>query len=141
MSTELTIEEKQVYNSYRAALKSRKVLDIHRAGARKQTALKNIADRRNVPVSEVKEIIRKGDLVNGITHEHNPGYLEEYAIKTAFEKAVADFTANPVPCTCGNTDDVRVYVRPLDGCAEDRTVSFVVRCFDCYSNLENEVCC
>ena len=113
MSTTETTEdlEVRVYNNYRAVLRSFKNQygsRDSRAAARRQEARKQTVERYNVPFAEVKRIVAKYDLINGVTHEHTPQYYRDME----YRAAVKAFAENPVSCSCGSDKLVRVRVEP-----------------------------
>jgi hypothetical protein len=111
----LTAHEQSIYGEYRSALRALKNNSNSResrASERKQKALKLVADRKHIRISEVKNIVRAGDAANGITHEHTDNYLEEFRIKGLMTAAVEEFTANPVGCVICGTTDPEALIRP-----------------------------
>jgi nitrate/TMAO reductase-like tetraheme cytochrome c subunit len=142
------VTEQAVYNNYRAALRSLRQANSQnhnsRAGGRKQIALQLTSDRYHVPVSEVKEIVRKLDEANGITHEQDPSYLHARAYEAAriaaAETREAEHRAEfgiGVPHSCDecNTTDSEKLIRirrnpetPYSG----TNWEFEVLCFPCW---------
>lgn len=137
------IQIESIYGSYRLNLKALRKSGPQRAGARKQLALKNTADRYHVPVSLVKSIAREQDSLNGITHEHDAAYLAELALVKKAQALLAAHGDNPACPVCGKVptepgDTVRVRVDPYDlnvHAVKDVTLS----CFICYLNLEESI--
>jgi hypothetical protein len=135
-------QEQRVYNFYRSVLRAERrkgttvdpsYSDIRpRAAARRQTARKLTVEHYNIPFGEVKRIVSKLDVNNGITHEHTPQYLQ----MLEFTAAVEEFEKNPHPCSCGSTELVRVRATPDD--REDAVFSTITSCYICYRNLEND---
>jgi hypothetical protein len=111
----LTAHEQSIYGEYRSALRALKNNSNSResrASDRKQKALKLVADRKRIRISEVKNIVRAGDAANGITHEHTDNYLEDFRIKGLMTAAVEEFTVNPVGCAICGTTDPEALIRP-----------------------------
>lgn len=100
MDTQL---ETKIYKNYRAALRAINNVHYGRAAERRNDARKVTVARYNIPFDKLKEIIKKHDEINGVTHEHTPQYSRELELREA-QKA---YDAHPVPCHCGSTDMVR----------------------------------
>jgi len=111
-TTEITEDlEVRVYNNYRAVLRTFKKQygsRDSRAAARRQEARKQTVERYNVPFAEVKRIVAKYDLINGVTHEHTLQYHRDME----YRAAVKAFAENPVTCACGSTKLTRVRAEP-----------------------------
>lgn len=126
----------RVYSNYRATLRSRPRNVHSRAAERKQYAREVTSIRFNLPISEVKSIVREFDIANGITHEHPEPYMKELAVAKRFTAAQAAYDANPTPCKCGNTELVRVRPHPI-AFAERSEWVVLLSCFECYVNKKH----
>lgn len=131
-----------IYNNYRAALRSMPHTAGSRAGERKQRALKLTADRYHIPVSEVKEIVRNLDEVNGISHDQDPNYLRKLERAALHEKAIQDLIsaqretlgdpeADPTCTTCGRSDKESLVAVRFNEVREAETgePEFTLQCF------------
>lgn len=131
-----------IYNNYRAALRSMPHTAGSRAGERKQRALKLTADRYHVPVSEVKEIVRSLDEVNGVSHDQDPNYLRKLERAQLHAKAteemiaaqretLGDPEAAPSCTTCGRSDDTSMVAVRFNELHEEKTgeITFTLQCF------------
>lgn len=108
--------EEDVYRWYRHVLKSLKA-NAHgpdsRAAMRKQQALRRAAGKFGLSIHGVKEIVRRQDAINGITHEHPDAYLrklEREQMRALFE---SEYTPETTCDTCGRTSD-GVYARVVE---------------------------
>jgi hypothetical protein len=104
---------KAIYGAYRTTLRAlRKARNgaPQRSGARKQIALKTVADRYGTPMGDVKRIVRIFDAVAGITHDHPVGYEWKVAFTEAWEASVAKFKGEP--CSICGTEEESAIVRP-----------------------------
>lgn len=106
------IDTKAVYDNYRASIRAQRKSSggAGRTGNRKQVALKATADRYFIPISQVKGIVREGDLANGIIHEYTEPYKRELAFKASMDAAV--LRIGDVPCSCCGTSAKSDVVRP-----------------------------
>jgi hypothetical protein len=98
----LTRTEQSIYGEYRSVLRSIKQQPGNRnsrAADRKQQALKIVADRKHIRISEVKNIVRAGDAAKGITHEHTENYLEELRVENLLKEIQAEILINPADCS------------------------------------------
>lgn len=142
MSTATKDNTQAIYNNYRAALRSMPHTAGSRAGERKQRALKLTADRYHVPVSEVKEIVRSLDEVNGVSHDQDPNYLRKLEraqlhakateeMISAQREAVGDPEAAPSCTTCGRSDEASMVAVRFNEVHEEKTgtIAFTLQCF------------
>lgn len=68
-------QEKKIYNNYRAMMKKRNKTNGNHSGYPsywRQLAREACVNRYNVSYQEVKRIVAKYDVINGITHEKQP---------------------------------------------------------------------
>jgi hypothetical protein len=99
--------EQRIYKGYKLALKSS--YGAHRAASRRQYARETVVKRYNVSYADVKSIVERFDAAHNISHPHDPDYL----LRRKLEVAQEEYTANPVPCSCGSTDHVRPRWQPF----------------------------
>ena len=131
-------DEQKIYNNYRLALKVVNKTYRHGNGKstvaeRKQKARKVTVDRYNIPYTDLKDIISKGDAVKGIEHARPTN--DQNALD--LENANRMFEKNPEPCSkCGTTENVSVSYNPFD-VEVSGIYKMMVSCRDCY-NLEAE---
>lgn len=135
-------QTKAIYSNYRAALRAQPHTVSSRAGERKQKALQITADRYHVPISEVKEIVRNLEAENGVSHEHDSGYLKKLQIEAEADLAAERFMAAqleatgdpnhaPICTTCGTSaeeDIVRIRLNEVNVIATDDR-EFTLQCF------------
>lgn len=72
--------EASIYRAYRATLRG---IRGDRAGARKQRAREIVADRYKLPISALKELVRKHDGIAGVAHEPTAHLKERYMLEGA----------------------------------------------------------
>lgn len=142
MSNASKDQTKAIYSNYRAALRAQPHTASSRAGARKQKALQITADRYHVPISKVKEIVRKLEEENKIAHEQDPNYLKHIAREAAADAAAVKFMAAqleltrdpnhpPICTTCGTSAEnsyVRIRANEVQEAATGELV-FTLQCF------------
>lgn len=90
---EVTMNEAAVYSSYRSVLRGLRRANNSRdcrASKRKQTARVQKATKFGIPIRDVKDIVRRHDALNGITHEHPKPYLQSLAVKAARERMYSE---------------------------------------------------
>jgi hypothetical protein len=108
-----TTQETRIYNAYRAQLKSLREASgsrDSRTAARKQVALKTVADRYKVPMGDVKRLVRARDAAAGVEHKHPDVYLQELAFEEKWQEARAHFGDSP--CSVCGTTDATMSIRP-----------------------------
>ncbi len=137
-----TLEER-VYANYRSTLNAQIRSVSSRAGARKQKARVITSQRYNIPVSQVKSIVKQMDEVNGITHEHTEAYSKKLAFEAAAEKLVEEWSNKPACPSCKENptggNSVRIFADPLGEIYEEVANRPILCCYDCYKELEAEV--
>lgn len=143
MSGKTEIQIESIYGAYRLNLKALRKAGPNRAGARKQVALKNTADRYHVPISLVKAIAREQDALNGITHEHDVNYQAELDLMKKAEALLAAHGNNPACPECGKIptepgDVVRIRIDPYDLNIHG-TKDVMLSCFMCYLTMEDYI--
>jgi hypothetical protein len=137
------IQIESIYGAYRLNLKALRKAGPNRAGARKQLALKNTADRYRVPISLVKSIAREQDALAGITHEHDVNYQAELDLIKKADALIATHGNNPACPSCGNVptepgDTVRVRLDPFDLNVHG-IKDVMLCCFMCYLKIEDQI--
>lgn len=135
-------QTKAIYSNYRAVLRGQPHTVSSRAGERKQKALQITADRYHVPISKVKEIVRKLEEENKISHDQDPNYIRKMEREAAADAAATEFIAAqleitgdpnlPAVCTSCGTFEEDAYVRiRVNEVHEDATgeLVFTMQCF------------
>lgn len=107
-------EMDSIHGNYRMALRAMNRTQRAAGGStcrmadRKQRALAEVAERRGLPVSVVKDVVRRMDLERGITHEVPEAQLVIWRWDAAFQEAtevLGNRFSEGDPCTlCGRTD-------------------------------------
>lgn len=139
MSSSLTEKESRVYRAYRHTLKSFPRHAYSRAGARKQKAREIVSVRYHVPISAVKEIVRHGEKIEGIEHNHTEEYVKVLPYTLVMKEAMAEFQAHPVTvCVCGSTDDVAPRFHQHYSQVEDKPV-IITSCFSCWMRTAEDI--
>lgn len=139
MSSSLTEMESRVYRAYRHTLKSFPRNSYNRPGARKQKAREIVSVRYHVPISAVKEIVARGEKIDGIEHNHTEEYAQMLPYTMAMRTAMRDFQAHPVKvCVCGSTDAVAPRFHQYYSKTEDKPV-IVTSCFGCWERTAEDI--
>lgn len=134
------MSDQAIYDSYRNQLRALRKAGPHRSGARKQLALKRVADSRNIPVSQVKLIVKTFDEKNGVTHEHDVNYFRELEFLEKAAKLMGEHgDGDPCP-RCGELGDedgnlVRVRVDPT----KPGELEPLLTCFMCYLRSQGKI--
>lgn len=135
-------QTKAIYSNYRSALRAQPHTVSSRAGERKQKALQITADRYHAPISKVKEIVRKLEEENKISHDQDPNYTRKMEREAAADaaanrfmaeqaKATGDPDLDPMCTECGTSEEsaiVRIRVDEIHETATDEVV-FTMMCF------------
>lgn len=143
MSGKTEIQIESIYGAYRLNLKALRKAGPNRAGARKQVALKNVADRYHVPISLVKAIAREQDALSGITHEHDVNYQAELDLMNKAKALLSAHGNNPVCPSCKNVptepgDVVRIRLDPFE-LNVNGVKDVMLSCFMCYLGVEDGI--
>lgn len=139
MSSSLTEKESRVYRAYRHTLKSFPRHAYNRAGARKQKAREIVAIRYHVPISAVKEIVSRGEKIDGIEHKHTEEYDKMLPYTMAMKNAMQEFQAHPVTvCVCGSTDAVAPRFHQHYSKVDDKPV-IITSCFGCWERTAEDI--
>jgi len=137
---------KAIYDNYRASIRAQRQADSGRGrtGTRKQRAREQISERYHVPISVVKNIVREYDERNGVTHEHDSGYLKDLEFVRQAEALIAAHGEDNKVCPkCGNTpteegDVVRVRANPYDAEIHGEYHP-MLSCFNCYLEISYDI--
>lgn len=136
MDTHTTTSDR-IYRAYRLALKGARG---GRAAHRRQTAREIVTARYKISHRELKEIIRAGDAEAGVTHDHDPHYLEELEFEAAAQKLEASFsevTGCPV-CQNENAKEVMVRAHPFIAEVLEESEPYY-SCFKCYLEASYDI--
>lgn len=125
-----TAQETTIYKNYRAVLAFNKLHRLNHAAQRRQSARQTIVARYDIPFAELKALIAKHDLLEGITHEKGPDYQNQLE----YDTAVKLYDMNPTACRCGNDDMVRVRPHPFR-VKKDGSLIMTTLCYLCYRKL------
>lgn len=127
----------RIYRAYRLALKGARG---SRSAHRRQAAREIVTARYKISHRELKEIIRAGDTEAGVTHDHDPHYLEELEFEAAAQKLEASFsevTGCPV-CKNENAKEVKVRAHPFVAEIFEKSEPYY-SCFKCYLEVSYDI--
>lgn len=147
--------EERIYNKYRFVLKSvTKENRFERASARRQFAREAVVKQFNLYHAAVKDIVKKHDELNGVTHEHNPDYLAGIRFHEEADRLLAENTEGK--CShCGwhpvdgdvefngqvltsEDNEIRIRVNPLKT-GNTRDFNPMLSCFMCYLSAKRDI--
>ena len=141
----LSDENSRLYRSYRNALS--KMLGGTKS-EKKQRALKIVANRYSVPIGELKDIVRTGDIEKGITHDKPlSGFSEAeevFAEEAEYLQAQWEEKNDSKCPVCGkepkNYPELKknIEVRPIYPVKNGSWIPYL-SCFDCYLTEKQKV--
>lgn len=143
MNAQMSPDTQKIYHDYRAAIRlmRKSANGGGRTSERKQRALKSMADKYGIRISEVKQIVRDHDEINGIIHEHPIPYRREIEIARLFaERVVANGgTEYGDKCVACGTEDKSQVIRirlQEDKLARYGVIDFTdPKCFPCHHEV------
>lgn len=149
---ELPVDERTAtaaFSSYRAYLKSiSKNRADGRSGSRKQSALRVVSERYQIPIGKLKRFVQTMEAERGIVHEHT----ESYERQLAYQKAAEELEkTNTGACPLCDDRRDRWNLQPSDGPDEVKVranpyeieiygeLKPMLSCLGCYFVIETDI--